>query len=126
MTLKSWRGKSPFLIQEYQKENKSSKEISLFQANQVIESVKCFTGALAFELTNSNSDLSASATIVLEVSVSGHSWVQAVDSDGVDFSYTMGAGATIIDTISGIPIGTFLRFKVVENLTGILEIFTKI
>lgn len=99
--------------------------ITLREANQVIASTKSYSSGMSFEVANLAANLSGSATVNIQMSVSGTNWVQAVDANGNNFTYTLTSGGVVIDAITGIPEGTPLRIVVVENLTGTLEIATR-
>jgi len=96
-------------------------------ANTPIAVTNSYSGGMSFEVSNPDSDLSASATINVQISVSGSgdNWAQATDSIGEDLTYTLDSGGVLIDAISGIPLGTPLRLIVVEAITGTLEISTR-
>lgn len=94
-------------------------------ANQPIAVTNSYSSGMAFEVSDSNSDLSGSATVNVEMSVSGKNWEQATDANGDAFTYTLAVGATIMEAISGIPLGTNLRLVVVEALTGTLVVTTR-
>ncbi len=93
-------------------------------ANTPIAVTNSYSGAMSFEVANPSSDLSGSATINVQISVSGvgDNWIQATDSNGDNLTYTLTAGSVVIEAISGIPLGTPLRLIVVETVTGTLEI----
>lgn len=94
-------------------------------ANQPIAVTNSYSGGMSFEVSNSDSDLSGPATVNVEMSVSGKNWEQATDANGDDLTYILAVGATIMEAISGIPLGTNLRLVVVEALTGTLYITTR-
>lgn len=115
----------PLTVKPFEKQDKTKESVSLSSANQVIASnIRPFNGALAFEVANPDSDLSGDATINLQLSVSGQNWVQAVDINGDNITYTLSSGNTIADSISGIPEGVYMQIVVVENLTGTLIVST--
>ncbi|GAG79003.1 unnamed protein product, partial [marine sediment metagenome] len=68
--------------------NKQSKTVILNQTDQPIALTNSYSGGMSFEIANSADDLSDSATINVEMSVSGSNWEQATDSTGDDFTYT--------------------------------------
>lgn len=119
---KNYRNK-PLTVTKYESEDKLITEVSLAEANQVLTiPFRPYSGSVAFEVSNIDNDLSGSATVNLQLSVSGQNWVQAVDINGDNITYSLTAGNTIADTVSGIPEGTYLRLIVVENLTGTLDV----
>jgi len=97
----------------------------LAQTDQPIAVTNSYSGGMSFEVSNPSSDLSGVATINVEMSVSGTNWIQATDSSGDDFTYTLAAGETIAEAISGIPQGTKLRLILSGSVTGTLEIATR-
>ena len=105
--------------------NKQSNTVILKETDQPIAVTNSYSGGMSFEVSNPSSDLSGPATINVEMSVSGVNWEQATDANGDDFTYTLAAGATIMEAISGIPEGTLLRLVLSGSVTGTLEVTTR-
>lgn len=124
--LRGFQQKGVVSTKPYERDNIQSKSVSLNQANQIIANTKSFSGGMGFEVSNVADDLSGAATVNVEMSISGKNWEQATDVNDADLTYSLVSGATIMESISGIPDGVFLRIVVEENLTGTLEVVTKI
>jgi hypothetical protein len=123
--LREWKHSGISRTQQATRDNIQKTTAILRSANQVIASTKSYSGGMSFEVSNSGSNLSAPATINIEMSITGLNWTQAVDSIGNDLTYILTSGSTIMDSITGIAEGVSLRIVVEENLTGTLQIATR-